>query len=101
VIQRRHPIERRTRVKPMSDTRRLQADIYSTRRQEFLRDHPICEAVIPHTDICSMRSVDVHHKAGRIGKNFLDTSTWMAACRDCHDWIHQHPGQARALGLLK
>lgn len=94
-------IRRRKPMKRISDRRRLQQAIYTTRRGLFLAAHPICEAVIPKTDICSMVSQDVHHKAGRTGTNFLDESTWMATCRECHDWIHTHPGQARELGLLK
>jgi hypothetical protein len=47
------------------------------------------------------RSTEVHHTAGRIGKNYLNQSTWMAVCRENHRWIHDHPSEARAKGYLK
>lgn len=47
------------------------------------------------------RSRDVHHKAGRLGANLIDQSTWMAVSRRNHDRIHQNPGWARAMGYLK
>jgi len=28
-------------------------------------------------------------------------STWLAVCRNCHDWVHSHPKESRALGYLK
>jgi hypothetical protein len=50
---------------------------------------------------CTGRSEDVHHKAGRTGTNYLDEETWLATCRRCHDWIHEHPNKAREKGLLE
>lgn len=96
MIQRRTPLKRTGRPKPMSDKRRLQADIYRTRRLQFLAEHPTCQACT----VESIPSTEVHHKKGRTGKNYLDTSTWIAVCRGCHEWIHSHPSQARLLGLL-
>ncbi len=68
---------------------------YSVRRKAFLLAHPYCMA-----QCFGSRSCDVHHKAGRLGGNFLNESTWIAVCRSCHDYIHTHPKEARALGLL-
>jgi hypothetical protein len=31
----------------------------------------------------------------------LVQSTWKATCRNCHDWVHSHPSEARILGWLK
>lgn len=87
-------IERRTRLRPVSARRAREAREYAKAKVEFLREHPFCE-------ICGRRTQDVHHKAGRLGGNFLDRSTWMSLCRLCYDWIHQHPAEARALGWLK
>jgi len=47
------------------------------------------------------RSRDVHHKAGRIGANLIDQSTWMAVSRTNHDRIHLNPSWARGAGYLK
>ena len=32
---------------------------------------------------------------------YLVQSTWLAVCRNCHDWVHAHPKESRALGYLK
>lgn len=45
-------------------------------------------------------SVEVHHKAGRLGSNFLDTKTWLAVSREEHEWVHAHASEARARGWL-
>ena len=45
-------------------------------------------------------SRDVHHRAGRYGGLLNDTLWWMALCRTCHDWVHDHSREARKLGYL-
>lgn len=79
----------------MSPKRKRESVRYGILRLAFLLKHPRCQ--VPG---CNKASVDPHHKFGRIGSRFLDTSTWLAVCRDCHDAIHQHPQAARAKGLL-
>lgn len=32
---------------------------------------------------------------------YLVQSTWKAVCRNCHDWIHAHPEEARVMNWLK
>jgi cytochrome c553 len=48
-------------------------------------------------------TTDVHHP--RAGKDrevyYLVQSTWLAVCRNCHDWVHSHPEEARTMGWLK
>ena len=67
--------------------------VYFELKPVFLRAHPICAR-------CPAPAVDVHHAAGR-GKNLNCVHTWIALCRRCHDWVHQHPIEARAEGLLR
>lgn len=57
----------------------------------------MCEAHL--SNVCTQKATDVHHKAGRTGDNYLDESTWLAACRSCHMWIETHPKEAREMGL--
>ena len=45
------------------------------------------------------RKLDIHHKAGR-GRFYLDVSTFMAVCRECHDYIHKWPKESREKGWL-
>lgn len=75
--------------------------IYGKERRAFLMLHPLCDACREIDPTKQRGSTDVHHRHGRTGKNYLDQSTWLAVCRPCHDWIHTHPGQARAKGLLR
>lgn len=65
--------------------------IYEVLSKGYLLDHPICEC-------CGRRwSVDIHHKKGRgIFLNVVEF--FLAVCRECHDYIEEHPKWARAKG---
>jgi predicted HNH restriction endonuclease len=43
-----------------------------------------------------------HHKHGRgwRGELLMVEDLWLPVCAGCHRWIHDHPAQARKLGLL-
>lgn len=45
-------------------------------------------------------ATDIHHRKGRVGGWLNATETWLAVCREAHNWIHNHPKEARQLGLL-
>lgn len=47
------------------------------------------------------RSTEIHHGAKRNGSNFLDTSTWWAACRKAHDKVELNKAWARSRGYLQ
>ena len=84
-----------------SPRRRREGAIYRKARIAFLAANPICSAhPILTGSVTNSRSVDVHHTRGRLAGAYLDETTWMAVCRECHDWIHQHPAKARQMGLL-
>ena len=86
---------RRTPIRRISAKRQTSLQEYSSKRQVFLARLPKCEA-------CKKKnSTEVHHKNKRIGKNFLDETTWCALCHPCHVWVHENPSKARAIGLLK
>lgn len=88
------PLLRRSQLSPVSARRRRDLATYSKLRVDYLRRQPVCEC-------CTRRSAsDIHHKAGRTGGNYLKVATWMAVCRECHDYIHRFPKLARALGYL-
>lgn len=103
----------RKRIPAMSAKRKKEAREYSKKRETFLRLRPLCErwqkrweAVSNHGPFiilegkCGRLADDVHHMKGRLDGNYLDDLTWLPVCRSCHDWIHTHPKEARALGLL-
>ena len=64
--------------------------------KQFLEDHPTCQA---HLADCGAFSSQVHHKAGRTGKLYLDITKWLAVCHNCHVWIEQHPLEAKEMGF--
>lgn len=69
---------------------------YSTLRKEFLSEHPICEAGLK---MCRGEATDIHHMAGRVGEDLLNTDNFLAVCRPCHLWLESHPVAAKQLGL--
>ncbi len=71
---------------------------YLKMRDEFLEAHPLCQAKV--SGACQYYASDVHHTAGRTGKLLLDQNYWMAICRLCHDFIHNHVAIARQKGWL-
>jgi hypothetical protein len=118
----RTPLKRRTRLSPVSDKRRREGRIYSKLRAEYLSEHPFCEATLRLMGCCAAeaqsiaggsgyyynksgtlcrapRATDIHHVHKR-GRNYLNTDTWMAVCREMHQAIHNSPAWARENGLL-
>ena len=113
---------RGSRLRPVSKKRVKTNRIYSALRKKFLAEHPYCQiwlivrgyqindvscdGFVKHEtgDAIYYRkvplAVDIHHVKGR-GRYLLDTSTWLAASRAEHEWVHSHQGEARRLGLLQ
>lgn len=111
---------RRTKLRPYSKKREAAQREYLKARTCFLIAHPYCQASIhllglEESDVIGWNglyrdlfgvfqpiphSQDIHHKAGRIGTNLLDTTTWMAVSRAQHDRIHANPKWAREIGFL-
>jgi len=89
---------KRTRINPVSDRRKREGAQYRVQRLAFLKAHPTCQALLGN---CATVSRDVHHMAGRLNGNYLNETTWLAVCRNCHDFIHGHPRTAKIMGLLK
>lgn len=89
----------RKRIAKVSKKRRGENAYYSRKRREFLARFKFC-AVSPALFGRKAKSTEIHHRAGRIGANFLNEATWLPVCRAAHDWIHQHPSDARRRGWL-
>ncbi len=99
MIQRRNYLKR-TPLRRVSKKRSRENAQYTKLRRAFLDLNTVCVvayAIFSET----LRTTQVHHIAGRTGKNFLDESTWLAVSRIGHEWIHQHPKEARARGWLR
>lgn len=89
-------IEKPKSISPVSKKRQGEMDKYSLLRDAFITAKPRCEAKLVG---CTGISTDVHHKAGRVGDNYLKVGTWLAVCRNCHGWIETNPEAAKELGL--
>ena len=70
------------------------------------RDRYICQARIP--DVCHYiarrpHRVEAHHLKPRSvgGRNTLDNGLTVCAPNGCHDWIGNHPAEARDRKLLR
>jgi hypothetical protein len=88
-------------IKKLSDKRKSHTSEYLKLRLEYLNNHQHCEVNIE--GMCKGYSTEIHHTYSGKDRNkyFLDTSTWKAVDRSCHQWIHLHPKESRDLGFLK
>ena len=94
-LQHKTPLRRKTRLRSISPKKAAAYRLYGFRAKRFKKEHPVCE-------ICERRrTVDVHHCRGRHSPDLLDELTWLAVCRPCHNWIHNHANEARAKGWLR
>ena len=91
-----YSIEKPKSISPVSAKRRGEMDTYSRLRDAFITAKPRCEAKLVG---CTGMSTDVHHKAGRVGDNYLKIGTWLAVCRTCHRFIEENPDAAKELGF--
>ena len=94
----RTPLPKQTTpIAPRSDKRAKQERVYAVLRKSFLERHPICQMQIP--GVCTGKSQELHHMAGRIGNLLLDEQYFKAGCHSCHVYVETHPEEAKALGL--
>ena len=88
-------------VIPRVSAKRAKKDAeYSKLRERYLTENPLCMIKVGG---CTHNATDVHHTYAGSNRDafYLVQSTWKAACRNCHDWIHANPGNARLMGWLK
>jgi len=86
---------------PLVSSKRKKKDAeYSKLREKYLTENPLCMVKV---NGCSHGATDVHHKFSGSDRDtyYLVQSTWLAVCRACHSWIHEHPEDARTMGWLK
>ncbi len=102
----RTPLKRQSQSKSAKEKRAT----YSKAKKEYMegRKNP------NHCERCEglfgIKFLDLHHKAGRAGsspnhegemeRNLTNKATFMAICRDCHNWIHENPKESRKMGWL-
>ena len=91
-----YKVEKPKYIPTISKGRKVDMDEYSKRRIAFLALQNRCQAKL---SFCTSKSTDVHHKKGRVGDNYLNISTWLAVCRNCHTWIENNPTESKLLGF--
>ena len=95
------PVKKAKPIASRSSKRIKEEREYMILRNKFLVSHPLCQAKI--STVCKVHSTDVHHTHSGADRSstFTDDKTFLSVCRACHMWIHNHPIEARELGLLK
>jgi len=88
----------RGQIAQKSDKQKAIDKAYTLMRKAYMTQNPLCNIKIP--GVCTGPSCDVHHTAGR-GIQTLVQATWVATCRECHNYCHSNPLEARKLGFLK
>lgn len=94
--RREKKVKRRKPIRHFSVKRERINREYSRKRKEFLKDGDLCEARL---EGCSGVAKEIHHRRGRVGKNLLDTGTWLRVCRSCHTQLENAPLMAKEKGL--
>lgn len=87
-------------IRRASTQRARDLRIYAQRRKWFLAANPWCEWGLKQNPPIYIRSEQVHHRRGRIGRLLLMEEWWSAVSAVGHDWINRNPEAARKLGLL-
>src|SRR5690606_24927367 len=69
---------------------------YRKVRDEFMKQHPTCQAKLPG---CTIKATDTHHAKGKIGDLLTDKRYFKALCRNCHRTVEESPEMAKEKGL--
>jgi hypothetical protein len=92
-----------SRKTPLSRVSGKRAALHQRRRAfvaQMLQERPRCQARL--SEVCRGHAVDVHEILTRArGGDILDPANVLCVCRACHRWIHAHPLEATARGLLR
>lgn len=80
-----------TKVKPISDKRKKQEQAYLVANRIFLMEErnkfcPVMALLHNRT----VKTTEVHHKAGRENEMLLDMEYWLAVSREGHEFIHSN-----------
>lgn len=94
---------KRTRIRPVSSKRRQRDASYPKQREAvFERGGGVCEfSGWDWATNCHRPMVDVHHIAGRGGKDPHRLSNLIGLCREHHAKAHEDPEWAYEVGLMR
>jgi hypothetical protein len=85
-------------IPKVSAKRKIDNLKYSALRIEFLgkKENQIC-----FIDGCNKKSTTIEHRAGRIGSNFLDTTTWAGCCLEHNLELENNPELSKQYQLSR
>jgi hypothetical protein len=76
------------------DPRKVSHTAYVKQKKRFLAVHKYCARY------SWAHSTQIHHVRGKLGPLLTDERFWLPVSFAGHRWIHDHPDEARAKGLL-
>ena len=84
----------------VSPKRAKQEQEYLKLRARYLTENALCKVKVKD---CMHNATDIHHTRAGADRDvyYLIQSTWIPICRKCHNWVHEHPEEARTMGWLK
>ena len=91
-------LKKRRSVPKIKDKKLAQDIEYAVMRKAFLLANRRCQCLNPKGR-CVNPPDQVHHRRGR-NEYYLNQSTWMAVCFECHEKIHNNPEWARRMGYM-
>lgn len=85
-------------IPKVSVKRKIENLKYSALRIEFLgkKENMIC-----FIDGCNKKATSIEHRAGRIGSNFLDTTTWAGCCLEHNLQLENNPELSKQYQLSR
>lgn len=96
----RKPVKRRTQLKLSSKPIRRRSKAMAKRMQVYQQQAEEWLGSRMCANGCMSSATQVHHSRGRRGNLLLDKRFWIPLCAQCHRFVHDHPEEARELGLL-
>lgn len=93
------PVEKKKayKIPNVSDKMKERLKEYRIIRDDYMASHPNCQAMIDI--VCTHKSSDLHHRAGRQGKLLTDKTYFLSCCRACHSYIETHPEESKQWGF--
>jgi hypothetical protein len=100
-LRQKKPMSRSGRVKPRSTKTIAEMPERARVRATVLARDRICRGRGLTPVDCAAYSTDVHElKRGAHRRDcYLDPAKCVGLCRPCHQWVTEHPSDARPLGL--
>ncbi len=94
--------------------------LYAKARAKYLDAHPYCQwwlaengfleqdvtfggrlsGILSSVSLKAPRSIEIHHRKGRVGNLLYDQSYFMAVSREGHNWIHANPRESYESGYM-